>query len=161
MNKAVFLDRDGVINRENGDYIFRQEDFVFTEGLFETLKEISRKGYLIIVVSNQGGIDKGMYKKEDTEKLHDRFLKEARKHGVAITEIYYCTHHPGHGSKCICRKPDSVLVEKALARFQIDASKSYFVGDKERDILAGQKAGVTGILVEENRPLGEIIQKIL
>ena len=105
-------------------------------------------------------MQKGIFSIADVEKLHTHLLEQLKKEGIEIEEIYYCPHHPEFGS-CICRKPDSLLVEKALARFNIDRSKSYFIGDKERDVLAGKKAGVEGILIESNTSLLEAIQKIV
>jgi D-glycero-D-manno-heptose 1,7-bisphosphate phosphatase len=160
MNKAVLLDRDGVINHERGDYVYRMEDFEILSDVVPALKLLQEKGYLLIIISNQSGIAKGIYSVEDVEKLHKHLLTHLQKYGIEIKEIYYCPHHPEFGS-CICRKPDSLLVEKALARFQIDKSKSFFIGDKERDVLAGKKAGVEGILIESDDSLLKAIEPIL
>jgi len=157
MNKAVLLDRDGVINRERNDYTFRMEDFEILPDVVEALKLLQKAGYLLIIISNQSGIGRGLFKIEDTEKLHAGLLKELKKEKIHIEEIYYCVHHPETGS-CLCRKPDSLHVEKALARFNIDPSVSFFVGDKERDTLAGEKVGVKGILMESNTSLVKAIQ---
>jgi D-glycero-D-manno-heptose 1,7-bisphosphate phosphatase len=155
MNKAIFLDRDGVINRERG-FTFRLEDFEILPGLIDSLKEFRRRGFLIIVVSNQSGIAKGLYTQADVEILH-LFLNETlEKEQLAFDEIYYCMHHPDI-SRCICRKPDSLFIEKALARFNISPALSYFIGDKKRDVEAAQKAGVMGILIEPNTPLTELM----
>lgn len=159
MNKAIFLDRDGVLNLDFRNYHFRTDDFTILPHVFEVLKEFADRGYLLIVVSNQGGIGKGLYKIEDTEQLHNHLKEEAAQHHVHFTEIYYCTHHP-ETSKCICRKPESVLVEKAIARFDIDASKSYFIGDRDRDIEAGEKCGVKGILIEANSSLKDYMHLV-
>ncbi len=158
MNKAVFLDRDGVINFERG-YTHRLEDFVILPDLIEVLQILKQKGYLLIVISNQSGIAKGLYLQKETEILHTYLKDELRKKNVVLDEIYYCVHHPDVG-RCICRKPDSLFVEKALARFNIDASKSYFIGDKERDTESGEKAGVKGILIEANISLKTILNQI-
>lgn len=157
MNKAIILDRDGVINRERNDYTFRIEDFEILPDVFEALKLLQKAGYLLVIVSNQSGIGRGLFKIEDTEKMHAYLLEKLNKNGIHIEEIYYCVHHPETGS-CICRKPDSLNVEKALARFDIDPILSYFIGDKERDILAGEKVGVKGILMESNSSLVDAIQ---
>jgi D-glycero-D-manno-heptose 1,7-bisphosphate phosphatase len=151
MNKAVFLDRDGVINVERG-YTHRIEDFVILPDLVENLKLYLSKGYLLIIVSNQSGVAKGLYTQADVETIHSFLTNELTKHDIRLSEIYYCIHHPDV-SRCICRKPDSLFVEKALARFNIDPSKSYFIGDKDRDVQAAEKAGVKGILIEANSPL--------
>ncbi|MGB3946535.1 MAG: HAD family hydrolase [Bacteroidia bacterium] len=158
MNKAVFLDRDGVINVERG-YTYRLEDFVILPDLIEVLQLLQKKGYLLIIVSNQSGIAKGLYKQADVEILHAHLLEVFKQNNITLSEIYYCVHHPDV-TKCICRKPDSLFVEKALARFNIDASKSYFIGDKERDTEAAEKAGVKGFLIEANSSLKLLLNKI-
>ncbi len=158
MNKAIFLDRDGVINFERG-YTHQLEDFVILPDVMEVLQLFLKKGYLLIVISNQSGIAKGLYKQSETEVLHKYMLEEFSKNNITISEIYYCVHHPDV-SRCICRKPDSLFVEKAIARFHIDASQSYFIGDKERDTEAGEKAGVKGILIEANTPLKNILNQV-
>lgn len=158
MNKAIFLDRDGVINRERG-FTYRLEDFEILPGLIDVLKEFRKRGYLIIVISNQSGIAKGLYKQSDVEILHDHLTKTLKKENLVFDEIYYCVHHPDV-SKCICRKPDSLFVEKAIARFNIDPRLSFFIGDKDRDIEAAHKAGVKGLLIEANSPLSDIMHQI-
>ncbi len=159
MNKAIFLDRDGVINQERG-YTHKLEDFVILPDLLEVLQLFQRKGYLLIVVSNQSGIAKGLYKQFEVETLHTYLVDELSKNNITLSEIYYCVHHPDI-SRCICRKPDSLFVEKALARFNIDPQKSYFIGDKERDTEAAEKAGVKGILIEANISLKTILNQII
>ncbi len=160
MNKAVFLDRDGVINQERGHYTFGLDEFVINERLIDALKAFVDKGFMLIVITNQGGIAKGLYTHRDVEILHQYLTKVLTENGIPLTEIYYCPHHPDTG-KCLCRKPDSLMLEKAIARFDIDASKSYFIGDNERDIIAGKAAGVKTILIESNTPLTTIINQVL
>ncbi|HTB07813.1 MAG TPA: HAD family hydrolase [Bacteroidia bacterium] len=160
MNKAVLLDRDGVLNKEREAYNFQLEDFEILPDVAPALKLLREKGYLLIVISNQGGIGKGMFTVADVEKMHGKLNNYLKEHGLHLDEIYYCTHHPETGN-CICRKPDSELVEKALARFDIDPAQSYFIGDKERDVMAGKKVGVEGILIPSNFSLLEAIQPIL
>jgi D-glycero-D-manno-heptose 1,7-bisphosphate phosphatase len=158
MNKAIFLDRDGVINVERG-YTHKIEDFVILPDVVEHLQLFLKKGYLLIVVTNQSGVAKNLYTQEDVETVHSFLTNELTKSNIHLSEIYYCIHHPDV-SKCICRKPDSLFVEKALARFNIDPALSFFIGDKERDIQAAEKAGVQGILIPANTPLKLISGKI-
>ncbi len=158
MNKAIFLDRDGIINVERG-YTHRLEDFQILPGVMEVLREWQAKGYMFCIVSNQSGIGKSLYTQENVETIHAFLMKEFEKEKVKISEVYYCVHHPDTG-RCICRKPDSLFLEKGMARFNIDPSKSFFIGDKDRDVQAGQKAGVTSILVEANSPLKNILNLI-
>ena len=158
MNKAIFLDRDGVINVERG-YTHLLEDFVILPDLMDTLKLFQQREYLLIIISNQSGIAKGLYKQNEVEVLHKYLSEELKKNNIRLSEIYYCVHHPDV-SRCICRKPNSLFVEKALARFDIDAKRSYFIGDKDRDIEAAEKAGVKGILIEANSSLKKIVDQI-
>jgi len=151
MNKAVFLDRDGVINVERG-YTHRIEDFVILPDVVEQLQLFLEKGYHLIIVSNQSGVAKELYTQQDVETVHSFLMNELTKSNIRISEIYYCIHHPDV-SNCICRKPDSLFVEKGVARFNIDPAQSYFIGDKERDVEAAEKAGVKGILIEANSSL--------
>lgn len=157
MNKAVFLDRDGIINVEIGDYIKCFEDFTLTPHLAEGLKILQERGYLLIVITNQGGLAKNLYTVAELDKMHHFLQSEMAKHNIKFTEIYYCPHHPDHNGKCLCRKPDSQMLEKAIARFNIDPTQSYFIGDKQRDVDAGEKVGVKGVLVEANTPMTEVI----
>ena len=159
MNKAIFLDIDGIINEEIGDYVKRFEDFKLLPHLAETLKNYQSQGFLIIVITNQGGLAKGLYTLTELNKMHQYFLNEMEKAGVKITEIYYCPHHPDFNGNCLCRKPGSLLVEKAMARFDIDPKASYFIGDRPRDAEAGEKVGVKGILVPSNTLLKDVLLK--
>ena len=159
-NKAIFLDRDGIINKERGDYTIRMEDFVFVDDLVKSLRKFQKNDYKLIIISNQSGIKKGVYTFEDVEILHNHILRFMRLNGLTIEEIYYCPHHPSTG-KCICRKPDSLLIEKALARFDIDPATSWFIGDRPRDIEAAEKVHVRGILVESNSSLLDVADKII
>jgi D-glycero-D-manno-heptose 1,7-bisphosphate phosphatase len=152
MKKAIFLDRDGVINADQLDYTWKISDFRILEGVYEACLEFVRRGYLLIVITNQGGIAKGLYTHEDVHRLHDYMRAGFIRHGLEITEVYYCPHHDSTG-KCLCRKPGSLLVEKALARFNVDPASSFFIGDRDRDIQAAAGAGVKGILVPVNDDL--------
>ncbi len=159
MTKAVFLDRDGVINKELG-YVFRIEDFVITDDILPSLKKLQQAGFIFVIITNQSGIAKELYTHEDVAKVHANMLNIMKENGILISEIYYCYHHPDV-EPCICRKPDSGMIEKAIARFNIDVSKSFFIGDKERDIQAAEKAGVKGIMIEADSPINGIAEKII
>ncbi|WP_411272831.1 D-glycero-alpha-D-manno-heptose-1,7-bisphosphate 7-phosphatase [Daejeonella sp.] len=160
MKKAVFLDRDGVLNKELGDYVCKFEEFQVLEHNFTALKELQDRGYLLIVITNQGGLAKGWYSRETLQQMHDHLINTYAKQGITITEAYFCNHHPQYNGNCLCRKPGSLMLEKAIARYQVDASKSYFIGDRERDVIAGEAAGVRGILIESDQPIGEVLDMI-
>ena len=159
MIKVVFLDRDGVVNVERGEYTWKIEDFKLTVGLVNFLKAIQQKGFLTIIISNQGCIGKGVCTMQDVEKAHQYLKDELNKSNIELTDIYYCPHHPNSG-KCLCRKPGSVMLEKAIARYQVDISKSYFIGDTERDIEAGSKVLLHTIKVNPNDDLMEYLDLV-
>ena len=160
IRKAVFLDRDGVLNKELGDYVCKIEDFKVLEHNFLALKELQSRGYLLIVITNQGGLAKGWYSEETLGLMHDHLRTTYADHGIHLADIYYCRHHPEYNGNCLCRKPGSIMLEKAIARFSIDAGSSYFIGDRERDVIAGEAAGVKGILINSDQPIGEILNMI-
>jgi D-glycero-D-manno-heptose 1,7-bisphosphate phosphatase len=160
MNKAVFLDRDGIINREIGDYVTNIDDFEFNNGIVDSIKLLKDNDYLVIVITNQGGISKGIFSLDDFQSLNNYMLSELKKMKADIDEVYYCPHHPDV-TKCLCRKPEPLMIEKAIARFNIDREKSYMIGDAPRDVLAAERAGVKGILVEPNTNLLEIVKGII
>jgi D-glycero-D-manno-heptose 1,7-bisphosphate phosphatase len=156
MNRALFIDRDGVINRKGGPYyISRIEDFVFNRGIFAALKAFSSAGYKIIVITNQGGIAKECHTEVETLRLHDYMVSKLAEEGVAITAVYYCPHHPDV-SECLCRKPGNLLFETAIHEHQIDRKKSLMIGDSEIDIEAAAKSGIRGIRVKTNSDLTTI-----
>ncbi|MGA7827781.1 MAG: D-glycero-beta-D-manno-heptose 1,7-bisphosphate 7-phosphatase [Geobacteraceae bacterium] len=151
INRAVFLDRDGVINVEKG-YLHRSEDFEFLPGVPQALHLLKEAGFLLVVVTNQSGVARGYYPLEDVYELHRHLQRELAATGVAIDRFYICPHHPDHGpgsqpEECSCRKPLPGMIEKALSDFQIDPARCYLVGDKLSDIEAGRAAGCRCLLV--------------
>jgi D-glycero-D-manno-heptose 1,7-bisphosphate phosphatase len=159
-NKAVFLDRDGVLNKEMGDYVCRLEDFHVLEQNIEPLKTLRDKGYLLIVATNQGGLAKGWYSEEELGKMHTLLKDTYRRHGVEFTDIYYCPHHPDFTGDCDCRKPKPGMLLEGIKKYNIDPAKSYFIGDRERDVIAGTAAGVKGILINSDQPISDVLDLI-
>ena len=153
--KAVFLDRDGVINHDPGDYTMHVSEFQILPTVLETLKYWNDKGYKLILITNQGGIAKGLYGHKDVDEIHDYFLRECAKADVVIDDIFYSPHHDDY-SRSMTRKPGSLMLERAIHRYNIDPSQSYMIGDKQRDLDAGDKVGVQGILMVPNSPLSEV-----
>ncbi len=158
-NKAVFLDRDGVLNRELGDYVCRFEDFEVLDN-FQALKILQDKGYLLLVATNQGGLAKGWYTEDELGKMHCHLKKVYGDRGVTITDFYYCPHHPDHTGDCDCRKPKPGLLLRGIADYNLDPESSYFIGDRERDMEAAAGAGVKGILIDSDQPLMEVVSLI-
>ncbi len=148
MNKAVFLDRDGTINIDKG-YLYRIEDFEFLPGAIEGLRKLQEAGYLLIIITNQSGIARGYYTEEDFIKLNEYMKGELKKEGITITEVYYCPHY---GNDCECRKPKTAMFERAVREFNIDLSKSYAIGDKERDCSICFKSECRGFLIGHDSP---------
>jgi D-glycero-D-manno-heptose 1,7-bisphosphate phosphatase len=158
-NKALFLDRDGVINRERGEYTFKVKDFEILPSVVESLKLAQEKGFKLIVITNQGGIAKGIYTHEDVAKAHSFLKNELAKSHVTLTDIFYSPHHQDF-SKSLDRKPDSLMLEKAMAIYNIDANQSIMIGDSERDIIAAEKVGVKGLKIKPNSSIFDIVQSL-
>ena len=155
-NKAVFLDRDGVLNHEQGDYICRIEDFIILDN-FAALKTLQDEGYLLFIATNQGGLAKGWYTEDELAKMHSSLKTAYHEHGVEITDFFYCPHHPDFTGDCDCRKPKPGLLLQGIEKYNLDPAKSYFIGDRERDTEAGAAAGVKGILINSDQPLSEVL----
>jgi len=146
MNKALFLDRDGVINIEK-NYVHKITDFEFVEGIFELLRFFQEKDYLLIVVTNQAGIARGYYTEEDFNHLTEWMLQEFETKGIHINKVFYSPYHEEYGigqykKSSYCRKPSPGMLLLAQKEFDIDMNNSILIGDKESDILAGVNAGV-------------------
>ena len=149
---AVFLDRDGTINVDHG-YVFRPEEFQFIPGAPQAIRLLKEAGCLVIVVTNQAGVARGLYEEADVHELHRYLDQELASHGAAIDAYYYCPHHPEKGREpylreCACRKPLPGMLFQAAADFSLELASSYLVGDKDSDIRAGVAAGCRSILVE-------------
>jgi len=141
MRKALFLDRDGVINKEI-NYLYKIEDFEFIEGIFDLCRYYQKLGFLIIVVTNQSGIAREYYTEANFTHLTAWMENEFLLQGVKITKVYHCPHHENISGKCECRKPAPGMLLQAQKDFDIDLENSIMIGDKERDIEAGLNAGL-------------------
>ena len=148
MNKCVFLDRDGVINEERGTYTFKIEDFKIIPGVIEALNILHKNGYILVVVTNQAGITRGLFTEEDVKRCHSYMMEETNH---LIDKIYYASYYPEF-SNSLLRKPDSLMFEKALARFDIDPNASWMVGNSERDLIPAVKLGIRTIFIGNETP---------
>lgn len=167
MNKALFLDRDGVVNKEK-DYLYKIEDFEFIDGVFETCRYFQDKGYLIIIITNQAGIARGKYTEDDYQLLTNWMISEFEKENIKVSKVYHCPHHPDFSGECECRKPNPGMLLQAQKDFDLDLSQSILVGDKNSDIEAGIKAGIkmnylvsTGHGIEENKFNTIILERLM
>ena len=139
MQKALFLDRDGVINIDHS-YVYKIEDFEFTEGIFELLRFFINKGYLLFIVTNQSGIGRGYYREEDFQTLTSWMLDEFKKENIDIMSVHHCNHAPE--KNCACRKPRTGMVDKILSQHAIDLENSWLIGDKQSDIDLAHNAKI-------------------
>jgi histidinol-phosphate phosphatase family protein len=145
---AVFLDRDGTIIDDIG-YLANPADISFYPGVPEALNRLQDRGYLLVVVTNQSGIGRGFFDEETALVVNLTMVENLRGKGVALAAIYYCPHHPE--DNCRCRKPDLLMVERALGDLGIDPSRSWMVGDIDKDARTGINAGLKPILVETGK----------
>jgi D,D-heptose 1,7-bisphosphate phosphatase len=155
--KAIFLDRDGTINKYVG-YLTQPEEFELLPGVAEAIRKINNSGYLAIVVTNQPGLAQGRFTKEDLRHIHNKMETLLGKEGAFINRLYYCPHHPDKGFPgevpelkvhCVCRKPEPGMLLQAAKDFNIDLSASWMIGDDFRDIEAGRRAGCQTALIGE------------
>ena len=137
--KALFLDRDGVINIDHG-YVSTIEEFTFTEGIFALLHLFIAQGYILFIVTNQSGIGRGYYESSDFEKLTTWMLKRFKEEGISIEAVHHCHHAPEEN--CFCRKPEVGMIDAILFEHNIDLDHSWLIGDKQSDIDLAHNAQV-------------------
>lgn len=137
--KAIFLDRDGVINKEI-NYLHKIEDFIFQKGIFVACQHFIKLNYVLIVITNQSGIARGYYNEHTYSILNDWMLVEFKKKNIDILHVFHCPHSPKN--QCNCRKPQPGLFNQARKLYNIDMLNSWMIGDKETDIEAAKKAGI-------------------
>lgn len=143
--RAVFLDRDGTINFNEPGYVHKIKDFKFTPGALTALRKLSQTNYKIIIVTNQSGIGRNLFTKKDLEILHRWMLGEFRKEKIRIDKIYYCPHIAQ--DNCSCRKPKIGMLKEAVKDFGVNLSKSWIVGDSEREVQMGKEANLRTIFL--------------
>lgn len=149
--RAVFLDRDGVINVRppGGAYVTRWEEFAFCEGAPEAMGILQAAGYLLIVVTNQRGVGRGLMTAEGLDEIHHRMREELARRGVLLEAVYFCPHDLD--AMCRCRKPLPGMIEKAVEEHDIDIAGSLLIGDSLSDMEAGKAAGVRGLFITSSR----------
>ena len=151
--KTIFLDRDGVINKEI-NYLHKIDDFEFIDGIFDVCLYFQSLGYKIIIITNQSGISRGYYTESDYQKVTQWMLNQFKYKNINILDIFHCPHGPD--SNCDCRKPKPGMFLKAKAKHNTDMEKSWMIGDKERDTIAANSAGIDNtILVRSSHRIDE------
>lgn len=159
-HKAVFLDRDGVINDGSLYYTYKIEDFSINPDVLEALKLLCDNAFKLIIISNQSGIAKNIYTKHDVDTVHAYMKSVFEKTGITIDGIYYCPHHPDV-SDCECRKPKSKMLLDAIADHDIAIENSYMIGDSERDIIAAERLGIRAFKISRNESILNICKRIV
>jgi D-glycero-D-manno-heptose 1,7-bisphosphate phosphatase len=139
MQKAIFLDRDGVINVEK-DYVYKINEFEFINGIFDALRKFQKCGYLLFIITNQSGIGRGYYSIDDFKNLTTWMLNEFKKEGIEISQVEFCPHSPQE--ICQCRKPKTGMIENILKNFELDLERSWLIGDKDADIECANNAKI-------------------
>jgi len=143
MNRCVFLDRDGVLNKDNPDYTYRIENFEILPGVVEAITSLKAAGFILVVVTNQSGIAQRIYTEAQMKECHE-YLQSAC--GNRIDHFYFCPHHPSVTAS-LARKPGTLMFEKAITRFNIDVATSWMVGDRGRDIIPARELGIATIQI--------------
>ena len=156
MKKAVFLDRDGVINEVLTDrvkFVNHPDQLYFLPGVAEAIRRLNKLFDYVFVVTNQGGVGLGFMKESQLQAIHAHMMDELRKEGAIIEDVAYCPHKPKAG--CGCRKPNSKLIEDLAKKYDVELTSSYMVGDTDTDILAGKKAGTKAVFIGKSDPLAD------
>lgn len=160
LQTCLFLDRDGVINHDPGDYTKNLSEFTILPTVMEALRVARDAGFVVVLITNQGGLAKGLYTHQNVDEIHAFLRSECDKNGTPLLDIFYSPHHPSTG-RSLSRKPGSLMVERACAKHQLDPAKSWMVGDKQRDLDAAAPVGVRGVLIGVNAPLLDAVHHIL
>lgn len=145
-NKAIFLDRDGTINKDYG-YVYKEKDLLLLPKVKDGLKLLQDSGYVLIIVTNQSGIGRGYYSIEDYHNFNKCLINRLKKYQITITDIFMCPHKDE--DNCDCRKPKTKLFWDAIKKYNIDLENSYAIGDKERDLSICEETNIKGILLSK------------
>jgi D-glycero-D-manno-heptose 1,7-bisphosphate phosphatase len=155
--KCILLDRDGVLNVEHGDYVWKEEHFIIAPGVAEGLKKLKANGFKLVVVTNQGGINKGLYQKEVVFRFHEKLQKAS---GQSLDYLFFAPWHRDF-TQSLSSKPGSLMMERGLAITNSLPENSWLIGDAERDLVAGKNVGVKTILIptlkEKESPLADFV----
>jgi histidinol-phosphate phosphatase family protein len=145
IKKAVFLDRDGVINADSPDYIKRWEEFRFLPGSLDAIRRLTENRYTVIVITNQSAVGREMISLDTLNDIHGRMCRKIAETGGRITDIFFCPHHPDEG--CACRKPKPGMILKAAEKHAIDLTRAWMIGDSAKDVECGLRAGCRGTIL--------------
>ena len=159
--RAAFLDRDGTLNRRAPahDYVRSPDGFVWLTGAREGIRRLNDEGWLVLVVTNQRGIARGLYTAADVEAIHAKARRELAEIGARVDAFYFCPH--GDEDGCDCRKPRPGLILRGAREWDVDLGQSLLIGDDERDLEAARRAGVRGHAIATDGNLLEVLGEVL
>ena len=158
MNRFLFLDRDGVINKKREDYVKSIKEFEFVPGIFDAIKKLNSYGIKIIVITNQSIVNRKIVSEHQLNQIHEFMQKVMKEKSCTISKIYFCPHRPDE--KCECRKPNPGMIEQAIKDFNINLQNTLFIGDSNSDIEAAKKMKIRSIKLETNGNLNDLIDQI-
>jgi len=158
-SKSVFLDRDGVLNKNKDDYVKHISELEIFPFISESIKKLQSVGFKIIVITNQSAINRGLMTEKHLNEIHERIQSFLIQHNTKIDYFYYCPHTPTEN--CSCRKPKTGLLLKAIDDFSIDVNNSWFIGDRDSDIQAGESVGCKTLKIQNNFNLEKAVNLIL
>lgn len=164
MRPAVFFDRDGVLNVDDG-YVFEPNKINWIDGAAEAITSVNRAGYFAFVVTNQSGVARGLYEERHVQALHSWMSSELGKRGAVIDAFEYCPHHPEgmiaeYRRTFECRKPKPGMIDSLARRYPVDLTKSFLIGDKQSDMAAAAAAGLSGHLFS-GQNVGDFVAELL
>jgi D-glycero-D-manno-heptose 1,7-bisphosphate phosphatase len=155
-NRAIFLDREGVINKDTG-FVYKIEDFKFLPNVFDSLRKFQAIGFKLFIVTNQSGIARGHYSIEDFNKLNKHMMEVFEKEDIKIEKVYFCPHHPK--DNCECRKPSTFFIKQAENNYNLDLNSSWVIGDKLSDIEMGERGGCKTLLIDSRHVSSSSVKK--
>jgi D-glycero-D-manno-heptose 1,7-bisphosphate phosphatase len=158
-SKAIFLDRDGVLNTKKDNYVKKISELEIFPFISEPIKKLQKEGFKIIVITNQSAINRGLMNGDDLDKIHEKIQSFLIKNGTKIDDFYHCPHTPSEN--CFCRKPNPGLLLRAIDDFSIDVNQSWFLGDSDSDMLVGKIAGCKTIRINNEVSLEHAVKLIL
>ncbi len=158
MKQFLFLDRDGVINKKREDYVKTIQELEFIPGIFDAIKKLNSLGIHIIVITNQSVVNRKIISEDQLNKIHNFMLETMKEKSCTISKIYFCPHHPEE--RCVCRKPNTGMIEQAIKDFNINLSNTLLIGDSNSDIEAAKKMKIRSIKLETDGNLYGLIDEI-
>jgi len=158
-HKAIFLDRDGVINIEKKDYVKSIEEFEIYDGVAEAISLLKKNNFLVIVITNQSAVNRKFLSVSMLEIIHKHFKNYLKENNTLIDAIYYCPHMPNEN--CLCRKPKTGLLQKAVLNFNIDITKSWMIGDSNTDAKAAKSIGCNWIILKQDQTLLQVVKNLI